>query len=414
METKLFIPKTIRVGYQERPDTFTGKLAYVIYYDEKGKLRKESSWNSWCESELGHIDIENTPKPNFVLNKGVKRYGGWGSNSGRNMVRIYDPRDFEFEITVENLLGVLAHSDVTKRDIVEECVYAWAGSELVLLPVNSDAYQQSLLYTEKQEKGVSAKELIKGHTYTLRKSDGELIYIGHFKYFEVGSYRRDAFQHDKGKKHIFFDGKHYVTPGVATLAEDISNEPVANYANLVEAFLSSTSGNRISGIYHRISDTIKAGQQYVIPTSNPDRFMTVFQSAEPDSSGNPRVLNFVTNSSRYHYGSLHQFARYITARMDGNDFYKKEHYYSSWDNENPFYTPERVETYGHYSQYKTDKVIPAKKSPEYIKFADFFESKGYDLTAITTEQVVEAMKHIGFGKMVYVFADGKEKEIDYI
>ena len=30
------------------------------------------------------------------------------------------------------------HSDVSKRDIVEEMVYAWNGKDLVLLPVNSE------------------------------------------------------------------------------------------------------------------------------------------------------------------------------------------------------------------------------------------------------------------------------------
>ena len=42
-----FIPKKIKVGFQERKDTYSGKLAYVIYYDEKNNLRKEQSWNSW-------------------------------------------------------------------------------------------------------------------------------------------------------------------------------------------------------------------------------------------------------------------------------------------------------------------------------------------------------------------------------
>ena len=47
MKSNIFIPKIINVGYQNRSGTYTGKLAYVIYYDEKGKLRKEASWNNW-------------------------------------------------------------------------------------------------------------------------------------------------------------------------------------------------------------------------------------------------------------------------------------------------------------------------------------------------------------------------------
>ena len=34
---KLNIPKTIKVGYQERGNTYTGKLAYIIYIDDKAK-----------------------------------------------------------------------------------------------------------------------------------------------------------------------------------------------------------------------------------------------------------------------------------------------------------------------------------------------------------------------------------------
>ena len=52
MKSNLFIPRKIRVGFQERGGTYTGKLAYVIYYDEKGKLRKEASWESWRKKEI--------------------------------------------------------------------------------------------------------------------------------------------------------------------------------------------------------------------------------------------------------------------------------------------------------------------------------------------------------------------------
>lgn len=42
MKSNIFVPKRINVGFQERSSTYTGKLAYVIYYDEKGTLRKEN------------------------------------------------------------------------------------------------------------------------------------------------------------------------------------------------------------------------------------------------------------------------------------------------------------------------------------------------------------------------------------
>ena len=41
MKNTIFIPKTIKVGYQERKDTYTGQLAYIIYYDQRNVLRKK-------------------------------------------------------------------------------------------------------------------------------------------------------------------------------------------------------------------------------------------------------------------------------------------------------------------------------------------------------------------------------------
>lgn len=180
----LFIPTKIRVGYQERGDTFTGKLAYVIYFDDKGKLRKEKSWSSWCNSVLGSADLDNKPT-NFTLNKGVQRYSGW-NGSGRNMVRVYDHRDFEFEITVDNLLGILHHSIVDHSDVKQECVYAWNGTELVLLPTNSVEYIESVKYTAGLSNKITAKELVIGATYVSKSRNGDkCVYLGKHEWASV-------------------------------------------------------------------------------------------------------------------------------------------------------------------------------------------------------------------------------------
>ena len=80
MNSNLFIPNRIRVGFQTRNDTYTKKLAYVIYYDEKGKLRKEPSWNSWRDKKIDPEEFDNVPTEGFVLNKKVGGYAGdWGN-----------------------------------------------------------------------------------------------------------------------------------------------------------------------------------------------------------------------------------------------------------------------------------------------------------------------------------------------
>lgn len=250
MTPKLYIPKIIKVGFQERRDTFTGKLGYIVYIDDKGVTRKEHSWSNWKDDSIEVMELENKPQSSFSFNKGIQRSGDHFS-SGRSVIRVHDERNFEFEISVDNLIGILMHSDVSKRDIVEECVYAWHGKDLILLPVNSEQYIESVSYTKKQSKKLSTKDFVPGSTYSLKKSDEILVYIGFFPFFESEGYRtrpEDAINYrmkPKGKKHIFQDievnskseySKHFRTPSTAQLAERVSNECVNDYADRVTQF----------------------------------------------------------------------------------------------------------------------------------------------------------------------------------
>ena len=48
---KILIPKRCKVGFNERADTFTKMLGYVIMHDGK-KWRKEDSWEKWREKYM--------------------------------------------------------------------------------------------------------------------------------------------------------------------------------------------------------------------------------------------------------------------------------------------------------------------------------------------------------------------------
>jgi hypothetical protein len=247
----LFIPKRLKIGFQERPGTFTGKLAYVIYYDEKNNLRKEKSWNSWCDSNIPSIEIDNDPKTGFIFNKGIQRSSEW-FGSGRSVFRVYSPDDFEFEINSDNLINLLMHSDISKREILESCVFAWCGTELILLPVNSVEYQDAIEYTEKQDQVINTKELVKGHTYKAKKQDVDAIYIGYFPYYEWSynwktnnvAYSSTA----KGKKHIFVGNDKFVYLTGKNLSYVVNAEVVDNYADLVDAWHSSENSSAVIDI----------------------------------------------------------------------------------------------------------------------------------------------------------------------
>lgn len=236
MKSNIYIPEKIRIGFQKRKDTFTGKLAYVICFDEKGKLRKETSWESWRDKSIQHIDLDNKPTEGFVFNKGVQRHGYFGS--GRSIIRVHHPDDFEFEISIDNLVAILMNSDVSKRDIKGKFVFAWAGKDLILLPIDSMEYQQAMEFTNKQTNSIKAKDLKKGFTYSLKKSAKELTYLGYLN-FNNGSVNISNFKEQfKGsKKHVFYDKNEiFVTPSVSTFSECINETVDSKYGVVYEKY----------------------------------------------------------------------------------------------------------------------------------------------------------------------------------
>lgn len=197
MKTNIFVPKKINVGFQNRNDTYTGKLAYVIYYDQKGKLRKEVSWSEWRDNSIPNEVYDNEPMEGFVLNKKVggveDSYGSWDVR--KTYTRIYDPRGFEFEITVPNLLWILENCDCTRGKGLEgKFVYGWDGTELVLVPIDSPDYK------EIEEKSnvihnnefIKAKDLIIGATYETLKGE-RYVYMGKYDHYNLDYNRHHTY-----------------------------------------------------------------------------------------------------------------------------------------------------------------------------------------------------------------------------
>jgi hypothetical protein len=274
MHDKLYIPKTITIGFRKRDDTFTGKLAYVIYTDHTGKLRKEASWNSWRDHKIATVTVDNAPQQGFTFNKGVKRDGYWGS--GRSVIRVWDPRDFEFEISVDNLIGILMHADVSKRDITEPCVFAWNGTELILLPTNSLEYQESTKHTEKQGKKFSAKELTAGFTYSLKEDrTTRVVYLGRFPRFTIDQVdedgettrrgyfsrgRRQTLKSNKGHVFINVDSKMIVIKDPSKYIDEVVSEEVhPAFASFVDTYYSSAESQPIAGV--RVNPVVPSDDQ---------------------------------------------------------------------------------------------------------------------------------------------------------
>jgi len=284
MNSTIFIPKRIRVGFQERKDTYTKKLAYVIYYDEKGVLRKAGSWESWRDKKIEPAEYDNIPMDGFVLNKKVGGYAGSWGNFRQAYVRVYDPRGFEFEISVPNLLYILEHtSSIKGKGLDGEFVYGWDGTELVLIPVCSPDYVSLTELNAKrfESKVIKAKDLVIGGEY-LTKKNQHYIYMGRFDAYDhiyhfdgkwfltrglMEKYSRETdkplytegrwtgWGHQKnnlytyevgcvGKRHFFatLDGYFTNFKSISGLFIDtVSTEPAANYAELFEKMEGQTS-----------------------------------------------------------------------------------------------------------------------------------------------------------------------------
>ena len=192
MKSNIFVPKKIKVGFQNRSDTYTKKLAYVIYYDQQNKLRKENSWQSWRDEKIDPLDYDNVPTSGFVLNKKVGDYVcDW--NHRQAYVRVYDPRDFEFEITIENLLYILENaSSIKGKGLEGDFVYGWDGKDLILIPTESPDYKSIENYNDIvfNNDFIKAKDLKIGATY-LTKDNQKMIYMGKFDYYDSG-YKDDV------------------------------------------------------------------------------------------------------------------------------------------------------------------------------------------------------------------------------
>ena len=197
----IYIPNKIKVGYQNRKGTYAGKLAYVIYFDAQGKLRKEASWSTWRDESIDPDEFDNEPTEGFVLNKKAGDYStDW--NHRKAYCRVYDPRGFEFEITIDNLVYILENASCIKgKGLDGEFVYSWDGKDLVLMPVSSPDYQMLKSNSDQINKNecIKSKDLIEGHTY--RTKDGNLLcYLGKRVKYE---YTYDGEYNIKSKKKCF-------------------------------------------------------------------------------------------------------------------------------------------------------------------------------------------------------------------
>ena len=230
-----------KISKTSEEDYIAERLSKISKDNLKYRLSKHSHNESFRP-----IEFSNVPTSGFTLNKDVRRDGYWGN--GHNMIRVYDPRGFEFEISVINLLFILMYVDCNSRELMGELVYSWNGKDLVLLPVGTQEYQSSVQHTADQHKKVSAKDLVPG---IYKTKQGVLVkYLGKFRVYENNNYEKTCTILEKqhvfvlpeescGKGQSWYMGKSIYQYGksLAFLSHYVSEN--VDHAEDVEAFLNS-------------------------------------------------------------------------------------------------------------------------------------------------------------------------------
>lgn len=287
----LNVPEKLKIGFQKRNDTFDGQLSFITYYDQKNVLKKEKSWTSWIDDSIFSMELENMPTTGFIVNKSVNR-GNYSFGGGRDVVRIYDPRGFEFEVSTGNYVGLSEYIDIIKGELIGQLVYAFdSGGNLILLPVSSEQYSLSMKHTKSKGNSFSAKSLIVGGVY-LDKNNNQCIYIGRYninKPFYKGS---NLLLNSTGNKYIFYTAvgyKEIAIRNISHLSYELSDDDKDFYKN---TYLKSNLSKPIDTFYFK--------NDYQISRYNIEKEKIVY------GSRNSRFIEKITNNCFYYFSSSTQ------------------------------------------------------------------------------------------------------------
>lgn len=101
--------------------------------------KRKASVDSWSEKDLTPLDMENKPTHGFKIVDAVSRY-----STSNKKFRVEDPRGFELEIDVYNLLEIIEKHTVVQGAIMEPMLWGRFGNDNYLISGNSAEYKHHL------------------------------------------------------------------------------------------------------------------------------------------------------------------------------------------------------------------------------------------------------------------------------
>ncbi len=225
------------IGYKREDN-----LAYMTYYKEDAAFEKrKTTGQDWAKPgysydystnppthiappnyDLKGTIIENSPMCGMYIGSSVSR---WGTSN--KLFRVKDPRNFTVEVPTDNI-ATLLHLTTVKNGVVEEaCVWGREGNSHIILPVNSDIYQETLGKMEILKSGlISLKDVVVGGVYKQFDSNAEVVYLGRVKstwkvtpyYYDHSGYRWSSTKKlhpteeivDEKWEHVFWETNGWV------------------------------------------------------------------------------------------------------------------------------------------------------------------------------------------------------------
>jgi hypothetical protein len=144
---------------------------------------KWNPYKSTNDKTIEPFEFENVPIEGFVLNKKAGGYSsGW--NHRQTYCRIYDPRGFEFEVNIPNLLYILENANCMKGKGLEgKFIYGWEGKDLVLIPEDCPEFKEMMEFSSIQDMKVAKKDLVLGGMYQFSNGSKQ-TYMGESLFYD--------------------------------------------------------------------------------------------------------------------------------------------------------------------------------------------------------------------------------------
>jgi hypothetical protein len=161
---------------------------------DKAFEKRKNTVDNWSRSKsINPVTFDNIPVMGFKLGRAIKR-SGW--NGGNTVVRVEDPRGFEVEISVGNLLKIMVNNIVENGEIMAECIWGRDGNNNILLATNSEPYIQAVENTERSKRKISVKDVKPGMRVRLQNGT-EGVWLGNYFGFTM-QYKSAVYNQNSG------------------------------------------------------------------------------------------------------------------------------------------------------------------------------------------------------------------------